>query len=81
MDLSSWSPSQYWEARLADNRMVGLFVIENFDETKVHFEYDKREIIVRKKIESISDVKVKTNSLLRILCGLIYAPIMMKCIL
>ncbi|UJR28067.1 hypothetical protein I4U23_009323 [Adineta vaga] len=45
VDLSSWSPSQYWEARLADNRMVGLFVIENFDETKVHFEYDKREII------------------------------------
>ena len=47
MDLSTWSPSQYWEARLADNRMVGLFVIENFDETKVHFEYDRREIIVR----------------------------------
>jgi 8-oxo-dGTP pyrophosphatase MutT (NUDIX family) len=45
IDLSSWSPSQYWEARLADNRMVGLFVIENFDETNVHFEYDKREII------------------------------------
>jgi 8-oxo-dGTP pyrophosphatase MutT (NUDIX family) len=45
IDLSSWLPSQYWEARLADNRMVGLFVIENFDETNVHFEYDKREII------------------------------------
>lgn len=45
VDLSSWTPSQYWEARLADNRMVGLFVIENFDETNVHFEYDKREII------------------------------------
>ncbi len=29
--------------------MVGLFVIENFDETKVHFEYDRREIIVRIK--------------------------------
>lgn len=48
IDLSSWSPSQYWEARLADNRMVGLFVIENFDENNVHFEYDKREIIVRR---------------------------------
>lgn len=48
VDLSSWSPSQYWEARLADNRMVGLFVIENFDEKNVHFEYDKREIIVKK---------------------------------
>jgi len=48
VDLSSWTPSQYWEARLADNRMVGLFVIENFDETTVHFEYDKREIIVRR---------------------------------
>ncbi|CAF3225160.1 unnamed protein product [Rotaria socialis] len=45
IDLSSWSPSQYWEARLADDRMVGLFVIENFDETNVHFEYDRREII------------------------------------
>ncbi|CAF2344554.1 unnamed protein product [Rotaria sp. Silwood2] len=45
IDLSSLSPSQYWEARLADNRMVGLFVIENFDDTNVHFEYDKREII------------------------------------
>jgi hypothetical protein len=29
--------------------MVGLFVIENFDELNVHFEYDKREIIVRIK--------------------------------
>ncbi|CAF0783543.1 unnamed protein product [Adineta steineri] len=45
VNLSSWSPSQYWEARLADNRMVGLFVIENFDETTVNFEFDKREII------------------------------------
>ncbi len=50
VDLNSWTPSQYWEARLADNRMVGLFVIENFDETNVHFEYDKREIIVRIKL-------------------------------
>ena len=46
VDLSDWKPSQYWEARLADHRMVGLFVIENFDETKVTFDYDKREIIV-----------------------------------
>jgi hypothetical protein len=30
--------------------MVGLFVIENFDEKNVHFQYDKREIIVRIKI-------------------------------
>lgn len=45
VDLSDWKPSQYWEARLADHRMVGLFVIENFDETKVTFDYDKREII------------------------------------
>lgn len=39
-------PSQYWETRMADQRMVGLFVIENFDETKVQFDFDKREIIV-----------------------------------
>jgi hypothetical protein len=32
--------------------MVGLFVIENFDETNVHFEYDKREIIVRIQINN-----------------------------
>ncbi len=58
VDLSSWSPSQYWEARLADNRMVGLFVIENFDETKVHFEYDKREIIVRIKQTCFSLISI-----------------------
>ena len=39
-------PSQYWETRMADQRMVGLFVIENFDETQVQFDFDKREIIV-----------------------------------
>jgi 8-oxo-dGTP pyrophosphatase MutT (NUDIX family) len=46
VDVSGWRPSQYWEARMADQRMVGLFVIENFDESQVRFEFDKREIIV-----------------------------------
>jgi hypothetical protein len=86
VDLSDWSPSQYWEARLADQRMVGLFVIENFDESKVQFDFDKREIIVSVAVVDKHETGVATTSRAfflflysRMSCGSTCRPITVRC--
>jgi len=38
-------PTEYWETTLKDSRLVGLFVIDNFDEAGIDFKIDGKEII------------------------------------